>query len=98
MYLSEACLFVADDAIEDAYSESQWRRTSRGHILSWRDDPTKLVYLKMCKQLGIFPLARIAKGLSEELLEVKNVPLGPVGTKACAVALVVSRVIHNVYI
>ena len=52
-------------------------------------ESTRTTYLKACRRLGIIPSSNFLENLSSEELVMRNHVLGPKGTKACAIALVV---------
>lgn len=56
------------------------------------DDTGRRTYEKICKKLGVVPSSKILKKLAESPnIDIKRYGLGPKGTMAVSVALVVSN-------
>lgn len=54
----------------------------RGHVNN---------YMNACKLLGIMPVTYLARHINDKELVMKSHPLGPAGTRAVCIALVVRQ-------
>ena len=54
------------------------------------DATGKIIYLSACQAIGVTPVSYFIKHIQEKEIRLRHHSLGPKGTKAIAIALVVS--------